>query len=501
MAVRGESSCRVNKGEDHVAANEQVRIGETRPATAPERPLRIEGRSIDYVPRSERHGRVWHQGPFWFMGNFVLVTMVTGFIGPSVGLTVGWSVLAVVLGVLFGTFFMAFHANQGPRMGLPQMIQSRAQFGLRGAFVPLLATVFVYVGFVVFDLILAKDALHTVLPDGKGFWYVVLTAVAVAIAIVGHDLLHTVQRVLAYAAVVIFGVLTVGAIVNLDAGSATPDAGFTTTSFLIQFAAAAGYQISYAVYVSDYSRYLPADTSARGVIGWTYAGAALSAIWLMSPGALIAGAVPEPDPIASVRAIGNDIFDGFGTFVVLASVPALISVMAVNCYGAMLTTNGAVDGFRPLRPTVRTRVVGILAVALVSFVIALVIPDDYLDSFTTFVLFMLYFLVPWTAVNLVDFYFVRRGHYAITEIFRPSGIYGRWGSSGLIAYTAGLAAMFPFIVTSFYTGPVADALDGADVSFAVGLIVAGALYYVLGRRIDLDAERAAIDDSEQTLEG
>ncbi|MDP9384436.1 MAG: cytosine permease [Actinomycetota bacterium] len=462
---------------------------------------RVEGRSIDYVPRAERHGRVWHQGPFWFMGNFVLVTMVTGFIGPSVGLSLGPSVLAIVLGVLFGTFFMAFHANQGPRMGLPQMIQSRAQFGLRGAAVPLLATVFVYIGFVVFDLILAKDALQTVLPGGKGLWYALLTIVAVAIAVVGHDLLHTVQRYLTYAAVLIFGVLTVGAIANVNAGAATPDAGFALTAFLTQFAAAAGYQISYAVYVSDYSRYLPSDTPARGVIGWTYLGAAASAIWLMCLGALIAGALPEPDPIASVRAIGNDVFDGFGTFVVLASVPALISIMAVNCYGAMLTTNSGVDGFRRFRPTVRSRIIGILAVAIVSLLIALVIPDDYLDSFTTFVLFMLYFLVPWTAVNLVDFYFVRRGHYAITEIFNPRGIYGRWGGPGLIAYAVGLLAMAPFIVTSFYTGPVAEALDGADISFAVGLVVAGVLYLVLARRIDLDREREAIRASERTLEG
>jgi NCS1 family nucleobase:cation symporter-1 len=462
---------------------------------------RIEARSIDYVPRGERHGRVWHQGPFWFMGNFVLVTMVTGFIGPSVGLSLGWSLLAIVLGVLFGTFFMAFHANQGPRMGLPQMIQSRAQFGLRGAFIPFLATVFVYVGFVVFDLILAKDALQTVLPGGKAVWYVLLTVVAVAIAVVGHDLLHVVQRYLTYVAIVVFGVLTVGAIATLDGGAATPDAGFAVTAFLTQLAAAAGYQISYAVYVSDYSRYLPADTPSRGVIGWTYAGASASAIWLMGLGALIAGALPEPDAIASVRAIGNDIFDGFGTFVVLVSVPALISIMAVNCYGAMLTANSGVDGFRPIRATVRTRVLGILVVALVSFAIALVIPDDYLDSFTTFVLFMLYFLVPWTAVNLVDFYFVRRGHYAITEIFNPTGIYGRWGVPGLVAYSAGLLAMVPFIVTSFYTGPVAEALGGADVSFVVGLVVAGALYFVLGRRVDVDRERAAIRESEQVLEG
>jgi purine-cytosine permease-like protein len=68
--------------------------------------------------------------------------MVTGFIGPSLGLSLARSVAAVVLGTCFGTFFMAFHANQGPRMGLPQMIQSRAQFGVRGAILPFAAVVF-----------------------------------------------------------------------------------------------------------------------------------------------------------------------------------------------------------------------------------------------------------------------------------------------------------------------------------------------------------------------
>lgn len=80
----------------------------------------IETRSIDVVPLEERHGKVWHQGPFWFTGNFVLTTMVVGFTGPSLGLSVWWTVLAVVLGAGFGTFFMAFHANQGPTMGSPR---------------------------------------------------------------------------------------------------------------------------------------------------------------------------------------------------------------------------------------------------------------------------------------------------------------------------------------------------------------------------------------------
>ena len=151
-----------------------------RPTTTPARRQLIESRSIDYVPQKERHGNVWHQGPFWFTGNFVLTTMVVGFVGPSIGLDLLWSVIAVVLGAVFGTFFMAFHANQGPRMGLPQMIQSRAQFGIRGAVLPFIAVLFVYIGFNVFNVILATQGLHLVLPGASWLWYTVLILIAVA---------------------------------------------------------------------------------------------------------------------------------------------------------------------------------------------------------------------------------------------------------------------------------------------------------------------------------
>jgi len=38
----------------------------------------IEVRSIDYVPLNERHGKVWSQGPLWFMSNAQIATMAVG---------------------------------------------------------------------------------------------------------------------------------------------------------------------------------------------------------------------------------------------------------------------------------------------------------------------------------------------------------------------------------------------------------------------------------------
>ena len=53
-------------------------------ATQP-RPGGLEVRSIDYVPLSERHGKVWHLGPLWFMSNAQIATLAVGLISTSQG--------------------------------------------------------------------------------------------------------------------------------------------------------------------------------------------------------------------------------------------------------------------------------------------------------------------------------------------------------------------------------------------------------------------------------
>src|SRR6201990_585936 len=131
----------------------------TQAITAP-KTAAIEVRSIDWVPDPERHGRLWHQAPLWFLGNFQYFSIPIGFIGPALGLSLVWTIVAGVLGVLVGPLFMAFHATQGPRLGLPQMIQSRAQFGYRGVLVPLFATLFTYVAFNVAAQVLLSSGLN-----------------------------------------------------------------------------------------------------------------------------------------------------------------------------------------------------------------------------------------------------------------------------------------------------------------------------------------------------
>ncbi|MDI2098809.1 purine-cytosine permease family protein [Ruicaihuangia caeni] len=461
----------------------------------------IEVRSIDYVPLRERHGKVWHQGPFWFTSNFGLLTLAAGFIGPAMGLGFGWSFVAIVLGSLFGTFFMAFHANQGPTLGLPQMIQSRAQFGLRGAVIPIAAGLFVYIGLNVFDTIAATDAFLALGAGGdRTLWYVGIVLVQVVIAIFGYDIIHVVQRWLTWILIPLFAVLTVGAIIILGGGEILTMGDFAWVPFLTVFGAVSGFLLGYAIYVSDYTRYLPPDTRTGPLVFWTYLGAAGSSIWMIGLGALLASALTDGASINSILEVGDDVFPGLGWITLLVGGVALVTVMAVNTYGATLVGISAIDAFKTVPPTRTTRVIAVLVVSAIVLGLALALPEDFLGSFSVFLTLLLYFLVPWTAVNLVDYYFVRRGRYSVLDIFDPRGIYGSWSWRGMVAYLLGFASMIPFFSTIVYTGPIAQALGGADISVVVGLPVAAISYWLLSRSIDLDAEEQARRDSFATLE-
>jgi purine-cytosine permease-like protein len=126
--------------------------------------------------------------------------------------------------------------------------------------------------------------------------------------------------------------------------------------------------------------------------------------------------------------------------------------------------------------------------------------DNFVDTLNNLLSVLLYLFTPWTAINLVDFYLVRKGHYSIRGITDPNGMYGQWNARGLVAYGAGFVAMIPFFSTGLYTGPVARALGGADIAMVVGLPVSAAVYLLACRSMDLTADRACAEATDIGLE-
>ncbi len=341
--------------------------------TAQPRVSGLEVRSIDYVPLRERHGKLWHLGPLWFMSNAQIATLAVGLISITSGGNLIWSLISIVAGTVLGTFFMAFHSAQGPQLGLPQMIQSRPQFGYVGALLVWLFAYVQYAGFNVFNTILAGQAMSKTAHGNVKWWVVAITVLALVVALVGYDIIHRAEQFLTYTFLVVFGVFTVGVLCTLHYPAGSFDlGGFKWTPFLAQFGVVAGYQISWAIYVSDYSRYLPPGVTVRKTFYWTYFGSALGGAWLMVLGSLLAAwAGKDFDTIASINAAGDKVFNGFGAVVLIFSALGLVSVTALNMYGGSLTLISAADSFRKIRPTVGARLITLAVTAGLSLVGAL----------------------------------------------------------------------------------------------------------------------------------
>jgi purine-cytosine permease-like protein len=94
---------------------------------------------------------------------------------------------------------------------------------------------------------------------------------------------------------------------------------------------------------------------------------------------------------------------------------------------------------------------------------------------------LLVLIVPWSAINLADFYLVRRGHYSIEDMFTPHGRYGLVSARGYAAYFITLVCEIPFLHVLSFEGPVASALGGGDISFVVGIVLGVSLYWALMR--------------------
>ena len=462
--------------------------------------LIIEVRSIEYVPIRERHGKLWHLWPIWFTGGAHLATIASGFIGIALGGNLIWMAIAVVLGCAFGTFFMAFHSTQGPQLGLPQMIQSRPQFGYIGALLVWVVALITFIGYCAFNQVLSADTIFTLVGWNRQYTMVAVGLVAALLAILGYDLIHKAQQLLAYLLLAVFAVMTV-ALVRVHFPAEQLDFGkFAMIPFLTQLLASAGYQLSWSIFVSDYSRYLPRDVGVRASFWWTYIGALIGAAWPTLIGTVAAALFPALGLSAALKAAAELMIPGSGNAFLLATLLGLVSTSTLMFYSASLTLLSVADSIRPLRPAFWQRPVTLVILLLVSWWIALGSSENFAQQFGEFLAILLYLFTPWTAINLVDFYYLRRGHYSVREIFNPNGMYGRWNWRGLTAYFGGFIAMIPFFSTSLYRGPVATALGGADLAMLVGLPVATLIYLVAYRSFDLEKEIRLIKIADHQLD-
>jgi NCS1 family nucleobase:cation symporter-1 len=447
--------------------------------------LEVESRSIDFIPENERRGHAKDLFSLWFGANTMAITLVTGAIAGATGLGLFWSAVAIIIGAVAGTAFMAYHSAQGPQLGLPQMIQSRAQFGFYGANIPMVIVVAMYLGFYAGGAIIGAQALEILFGIKTPMAVAILSALSLVLVLFGYKMMHVIARVITPIYFVVFALLTTALITNWEtfpSSAAVPFATFSLTPFMLIMSIIAAYYITYGPYVADYSRYLPSSTSTKSAFWYTFAGTVISAIWIMILGAAIQTAFGKLDAMTATAAVAVSFGAWLKILTLVTLVVGVANIGAFNIYGAMMSVLTIVTTLnRRLKPNGAVRAAYLIGLCAIGGGLAGIASKDFVLAYEHFIFFLVTFLIPWSAVNLVDYYYIRRGRYSAEELFRPDGQYGGFNAVGLGTYIFGCLCQIPFISQGFFTGPIAKNL-GFDVAWIVGIIVPGFLYYFLARK-------------------
>ncbi|GAA4377641.1 purine-cytosine permease family protein [Paeniglutamicibacter cryotolerans] len=442
----------------------------------------LEQNSIGPIPQDERHGRPRDLFFVWFGANMFLITVVTGGLGTTVfGLNFWSTVTAIVAGLLIGGLFMALHAAQGPVLGVPQMIQSRGQFGSRGATVIVIVVIVMYMGWFASNAVVGGQALHSLIPGiSVGLGVVLLTATNIVVAVIGYRMVHLVMRA---GTIILGGGFLISLVLTLTSGQVSApvlaQGDFSWAGFFSVLSISALWAVAYAPYVSDYSRYLPAKTGPKPAFWATYAGIGIGSALPMVLGALIGSLIQGDDVVAGLLAV----IGPFGIFLLWAAVMFSGLSNAMNLYGATLCSITLVQTFAErFIPRARGRAVIAILLGILAMILGVGGSDNFLVLLVDLIGLMFFVITPWTAINLMDYYVVRRGHYEVDEFFkRDGGIYGRWNKAAMTCYAVGLLVQIPFLASTVYTGPFTEAMSGVDISWLVGLAVTCPLYYLLVR--------------------
>jgi nucleobase:cation symporter-1, NCS1 family len=450
----------------------------------------VETHHIDMIPAGARHGKPWQQAAFWAGANVNVFNVVLGGVVVAIGLTFWWAIIAIVTGTVVGALFIALHATQGPRLGVPQTIQSRGQFGFYGAAFLFPCVLLLNVGFIAAQLVIQAQSAQGVvsgltIPE----WVLILAIPAAVIGIFGYRWIHRVMQV----TIVITGLsiiimfiqaLRYGSLPGKETTMTAPTAGL----FLAGAALLVIDMLSWAPFVSDYTRYLPLNTSGRRLFWAIYLGNVISTIVACSVGAYLAALIPSVATDGPVPAIAK--ISGKWALVVMAL--SLINSDTLNAYTGAFQVLAFGNMWRRFKSvSVMLRVVPFICVMAVGVVIAYVGYGHFVTNLSNFLNVLLVIFIPWSAVNLTDYFLIRQGNYDVTAFFIPDGVYGRVAWRGLLAYAIGLAAEWPFVSQLDYTGPLVKDLGGADISWIVGFFVSALVYLVLA--VSMPAETGRHD--------
>jgi NCS1 family nucleobase:cation symporter-1 len=411
-------------------AHQSVHSDSPVPEAAPTPRVAVETNGINVIAENERKGTPRQLFWPWFGANVSVLGLAYGSFLFGFGISFWQATVAGVVGIVVSFLLCGFVAIAGKRGSAPTLVLSRAAFGVNGNRVPSVLSWVLTVGWETVLVSLATLATSTVFTQlgwsggtaTKVVALLVVAALVVAGGVLGFDVIMRMQTVIT----IVTGVLTVVYLAlvasEIDWSAVTSAPSGSTAAFVgALIFVMTGYGFGWVNAAADYSRYLPRQSSTRGVVGWTTFGGALAPVLLLIAGLLLAGSDPElsaaiaSDPIG---ALGSILPTWFLVPFILVVVLGLIGGALLDIYSSGLSLLAA--GLRVPRP-VAAMIDGVLMVLGTIFVVF--VADEFFFQFQGFLITLGVPIAAWCGIMLADLA-LRQRDYAEPELYDPRGRYG-----------------------------------------------------------------------------
>ena len=446
--------------------------------------MTVEGHGMDPIPESARYGSVVRVFTVWFTPNLVPAAFFLGTLAAAsfIGLGFWTSLAAIIVGNLVGSVLVGALAVMGPKTGMAQMPLARLAYG-KSIVVPGLLNWISCIGWDGINSVFGAAAISILTGLPFIVSLIIIVVLQAALGILGYEAIHTFEKYMAIVLGAMFVVLTVaiagqagGALSRADAVSGLDQIG----SFILYSTIIASFVLAWALYASDYTRYLPASTNSSSVFWYTVLGLTLAAGWIEVLGMFVADKALETGAVDTI----NSILSGtpLAALAMIAIGIGTVAVNAMNDYTGSLSLQAA--GIRV------PRVYSAIVVAVLGFGVTLWLNSENLvTKIENILLFLSYWIAPWAAVVLADWR-MRGGRADVSRLVDFSALPS--GGLALLAAVIGFAVSLPFQTSTFggeiasNTGlPIntiaANNLHYADLAYVVGFVVAFAIYWIGAR--------------------
>ncbi|MCX2932286.1 cytosine permease [Mycobacterium sp. CVI_P3] len=426
--------------------------------------MAVETHGIAPIPPNNRYGTARRLFTVWFAPQVNMTVVFTGTLAVVLGLGFWLGLLAMVIGTIVGSLAVSYLSTWGPRTGTAQLPNARMAFGGTVGVVAVIQ----WLSSIAWDGLVGLfggEALAEL--AGMPFWLAVVIVLAAqgVVGVFGYEVIHRVQAVMTVVLIVTFAVFAWKLISGHQVISLPTLAGADLAgAFVLEVTIALSLAISWASYASDYSRYLPVNTSRTAVFGYTFGGLAVAYIAVQAIGVAAAGTLTDQTAQGVREIMGGGVL---GALALLVIALGSVASNAMNDYSGSLALQTV--GVRVRRP-VSAVVVVMIAFALIMWLHS----GDMAARFQSALLFVSYWIPAFVAVVAIDWHYRSAGRDTVDPAAEVTPRTDALVALG--AFFVAFAAAVPFMHTNLIVGPVATALHGADLAYFVNFLVAAAVY-------------------------